>query len=205
MQTAASPSFGDHLESGQLAETTHAVRVGSDLVLLDLSTDGYLLIPDCGEVRIDGGAVQAPMDLMLDLAANELLQSGAPSVPRSPPPPIPRLWLPEAAVERPCAADIATFAMLWADTARRTPTLQSLSEQVSARRGRRDDPWRHRGPGPSLSPVAPLCPGRWRLPVSGRAPAPVSECGRPRALTGSSVSACGRSLPTVGCRWATTA
>lgn len=139
MQTAASPSFGDHLESGQLAETTHAVRVGSDLVLLDLSTDGYLLIPDCGEVRIDGGAVQAPMDLMLDLAANELLQSGAPSVPRSPPPPIPRLWLPEAAVERPCAADIATFAMLWADTARRTPTLQSLSEQVSARRGRRDD------------------------------------------------------------------
>ncbi len=139
MQTVVSPSFGERHESGELAETVHAVKLGSDLVLLDLSTDGYFLVPDCAQVRVDGGSLRAPMDLMLDLAANELLQSGAPSVRRSPPPPIPLRRLPDVEAGRPSAVDIATFAMLWADTARRKPTLQSLARQVSGRRGRRDD------------------------------------------------------------------
>lgn len=139
MQTAIPNPFPDHLERGELDEAVHAVKVGSDLVLLDLATDGYLLVPECGDVRVEGGTLQAPMDLMLDLAAGELLQSGRTQCHRLPPPSVPHRRLPEAPVGRPTAGDMATFAILWADTVRRKPTLQDLSRQVSGRRGRRDD------------------------------------------------------------------
>lgn len=139
MQTAIPNPFQDHLERGELDEAVHAVKVGSDLVLLDLATDGYLLVPECGDVRVEGGTLHAPMDLMLDLAAGELLQSGRTQRHRLPPPSVPLRRLPEAPVGRPTAGDMATFAILWADTVRRKPTLQDLSRQVSGRRGRRDD------------------------------------------------------------------
>lgn len=139
MHTAIPDFRQDHLERGELDAAVHAVRVGSDLVLLDLATDGYLLVPDCGDVSVEGGTLFAPMDLMLDLAAGELLQSGDAKRHRPPPPAIPRHRLPETPVGRPTASDMATFAMLWADTARRKPTLQDLSRQVSGRRGRRND------------------------------------------------------------------
>ncbi len=139
MQPAVSPSFGDHLERGRLADTVYAAKAGSDLVLLDLSTDGYLLVPDCSQVQVDGGSLLAPMDLMLDLAANELLHADGPAGPRRSPPPIPLHRLPDVEAGKPSTADMATFALLWADTARRKPTLQALSQNVSGRGGRRDD------------------------------------------------------------------
>nr|WP_314121547.1 lasso peptide biosynthesis B2 protein [uncultured Brevundimonas sp.] len=139
MQTLASPEFGEALERGEFAETVHAAKLGSDMVLLDLSTDAYLLVPDCSRARIDGATLHAPMDLMLDLAANELLQSGPPTGRGRPPPPIPIHRLPDAAGAGPSLSDMAIFATLWADVARRRPTLQSLSRRLTGRRGRRDD------------------------------------------------------------------
>ncbi|MEN5169792.1 lasso peptide biosynthesis B2 protein [Brevundimonas pondensis] len=139
MQTATPHSFRHQLERGELAQTVRAAKVGSDLILLDLATDGYLLVPNCDDVRIEGGTVEAPMDLMLELAASELLQSGQARHLRPPPPPIPLLRLPEAPVSKPSVADMAAFAVLWADTVRRKPTIQTLARQFADRQGRRDD------------------------------------------------------------------
>ena len=139
MMTSLARPLGEPPERAQLASTVHASRLGSDLVLLDLASDEYMLVPDCGDVVIDGGTVWGPMALLLDLAAHEFLQSGSVTSSRAPPPALPTRSLPEPRDRRPSAADIATFGTLWAKAAMRKPTVQSLARQVSGRTGRRDD------------------------------------------------------------------
>jgi hypothetical protein len=130
---------GGDVERAQLAPTAHAVRVGRDLVLLDLEIDDYLLIPDCPDLEICGDRVAGPMALLLDLSANELLRSGAFQPPRPAAPALPGKGLPEAPSRSPSLRDVATFGLIWADAARRRPTLQALARRFSARHGRRDD------------------------------------------------------------------
>lgn len=47
---------------GWLAEGIHAVRVGDDLVLLDLAADDYLCLPECGDLRIEGRRALGSID-----------------------------------------------------------------------------------------------------------------------------------------------
>lgn len=127
------------LEQARLATTVHAVKVGDDLILLDLESDEYLLVPECATARVEGDLLHGPMDLLLDLAANELLQSGgAASVQRNTPT-LPTTSLPEAHAQRPTVRDIATFCIIWADVRRRRPTLRMLSTAVCGRKGERSD------------------------------------------------------------------
>lgn len=124
----------------RLATGIHAVRAGRDLILLDLAADDYLCLPECGPLEISGAVVRGPMEALLRLAAEELLQSDRTPAPhREVPPPLPRTALTLLDTVRPTFRDLATFAMIWLDAARRRPTLYDLARQVQGRSGRRDD------------------------------------------------------------------
>lgn len=127
-------------DRAQLVETTHAVRVGRDLVLLDLETDDYLCLPECGPLDIEGATVRGPMDALLRLAAEELLTPVCAEPPvRRTPPPLPRNALPPVSGGGASLKDIAVFTALWADAALQRPPLRTLAERAAGRRGRRDD------------------------------------------------------------------
>lgn len=126
-------------ERALLASTVYAVKANEDLILLDLENDDYLLIAECPAAWVNGEVLHGPMDLLLDLAANELLQSGDSASGRPKPPVLPSRGLPEVAAQRPTLQDIATFALIWAEAARRKPTLKALSKAVRDRHGRRGD------------------------------------------------------------------
>ena len=127
------------IESGQLAQGVHAVRVGKDLILLDLASDDYLLFPECEGVRVDGEQVHGPMEVLLELAAAELLHPGPPRARTAPPPLLPMRSLPDASVVQISLADIAAFSGIWADCASHRHTLAQLASVHGARQGRRGD------------------------------------------------------------------
>lgn len=127
------------LERARLASTVHAVRVGDDLILLDLKTDDYLLIAGCPDAVVDGDVLHGSIDLLLDLSANELLLGGAPTPRRTAPARPPQQALPEADPSRPTLRDVASFAAIWARAARRRPTLQTLAREFGDRGGSRDN------------------------------------------------------------------
>lgn len=127
------------VECGQLAPNVHGVRVGSDLVLLDLAVDDYLLLPDCGALTVEGSELRGPVETLVRLASDELLRSGSPASPRKGPPPLPAKALPQTAGASPNLGDALTFAALWLDAASRRPTLQQLAERVRSRAGDRED------------------------------------------------------------------
>jgi len=137
--TADDVRTSNPLERALLASTVHAVKAGEDLILLDLETDDYLLIAECPTARVDGEVLHGSMDLLLDLAANELLQSGDSASSRPRPPSLPTCGLPEVGTRRPSLQDIATFGLIWADAVRRKPTLKALSMAVSHRQRRHSD------------------------------------------------------------------
>lgn len=134
-----SPAFHADAGEAQLARDIYAASVGSDLVLLDLAADEYLLLSDSGPLEIDGNCVRGPIETLLMLSAEELLESGEPATARKGPPALPREPLPEAARIQPNLGDVAMFSVIWADAARRRPQLKSLAERFGGRRGRRDD------------------------------------------------------------------
>jgi len=126
-------------ENALLARTVHAVKSGDDLILLDLETDDYILVPECSTVQVNGAALRAPMDLLLDLAANDLLQSDGPASDRPGAPPLPKYALPQTAAQHPSLRDMASFASIWAGASMRRPALQALVEGFAGREGCRDD------------------------------------------------------------------
>ncbi|GAA0625050.1 lasso peptide biosynthesis B2 protein [Brevundimonas kwangchunensis] len=126
-------------EEGQLALGVHAVPVGRDLILLDLAADDYLLFPDCGNIAVDGERLRGSMDVLLELASAELLHSGPARAAAVAPPPLPVRQLPASSSSRPRLGDVATFGGIWADCARRRPTLTRLAAAYANRSGRRDD------------------------------------------------------------------
>lgn len=127
-------------DCGWLGEGIHAVRVGADLVLLDLAADDYLCLPECGDLRIDGRQVRGSMEELLRLAADELLHPTSAPDDRIPPPALPSARLPAPPPIRPTLRDVATFAVIWIDAVRRRPTLLELSRRYARRGGRRSDP-----------------------------------------------------------------
>lgn len=126
-------------EHALLAPTVHAVKSGDDLILLDLETDDYILIPECPTVQVIGADLRAPMDLLLDLAANELLQSDGPASDRPEPPPLPRHALYQTGSQHPTLGDVASFASIWIGAATRKPALRTLAKRFAEREGCRDD------------------------------------------------------------------
>lgn len=127
-------------QSASLAEGVHAVRIGADLVLLDLAGDDYLCLPECGDLRIVGRRVTGPMDGLLRLAAEELLHPGEGGNDRTSPPALPSARLGAAPPLRPTLRDALVFAGLWMDVVRRRPTLRDLKRRHGRRGGRRDAP-----------------------------------------------------------------
>ena len=125
---------------GWLAEGIHAVRVGDDLILLDLAADDYLCLPECGDLRIEGRRALGSIDDLLRLAAEELLHPTSAPEDRSPPPALPSARLPPAPPIRPTLRDLVTFGVIWVEAVRRRPTLLDLSRRYARRRGRRSDP-----------------------------------------------------------------
>jgi len=121
-----------------LAEGIHAVRVGDDLILLDLAADDYLCLPECGEVDVLGRTVSGPMDTLLRLAAEELLHPTKTDEVRGEAPALPSARLPPPPHSRPTLHDVLTFAAIWVRCVRRRPTLLDLKQRHHGRRGRRD-------------------------------------------------------------------
>lgn len=127
-------------QGASLAEGLYAVRIGDDLVLLDLNADDYLCLPECGEIVVAGRSVAGPMDRLLRLAAEELLhpnqvvdqRPNAPTLPSTRLPPPPRI--------KPGLRDVIVFIRIWVECAGRKPTLLELKRRHTGRRGRRDDP-----------------------------------------------------------------
>ncbi|OGN50265.1 MAG: hypothetical protein A2352_02195 [Caulobacterales bacterium RIFOXYB1_FULL_67_16] len=130
----------DDGDCGWLAEGIHAVRVGEDLVLLDLAADAYLCLPECGDLRIEGRRALGSMDDLLRLAAEELVHPTSAPDDRVPPPALQSARLPPAPPIRPTLRDLATFGVIWLDVVRRRPTLLDLSRRYARRRRRRSDP-----------------------------------------------------------------
>lgn len=127
------------VERASLADGVHAVRVGDDLVLLDLTADDYLCLPDCGALEISGRDVVGGVDTILRLAAEELLHPDWRPNDRMAPLALPTGRLPAVPPSRPTAGDVATFGRIWAETVLRRPTLSHLNERYSGRAGQRDD------------------------------------------------------------------
>ncbi len=127
-------------DCGWLGDGIHAVRIGVDLVLLDLAADDYLCLPECGDLRIDGRQVRGSLEDLLRLAAEELLHPTSAPDDRIPPPALPSARLPAPPPIRPTLRDVATFAVIWIDAVRRRPTLLELSHRYARRAGRRSDP-----------------------------------------------------------------
>lgn len=127
-------------DRASLADGVHAVRVGGDLVLLDLAEDDYLCLPDCGALEISGRDVYGGVDAILRLAAEELLLANLRDNDRAQPLALPNASLPAARSIRPTAGDLTTFASIWLDTVWRRPTLSRLNDRYKGRVGRRDDP-----------------------------------------------------------------
>lgn len=121
-----------------LAEGIHAVRVGDDLILLDLAADDYLCLPECGEVDVVGRTVSGPMDALLRLAAEELLHPTKTDEARGEAPALPSARLPPPPHIRPALRDVLTFAAIWVRCVRRRPTLLHLKQRHHGRRGRRN-------------------------------------------------------------------
>ncbi|MBB5746537.1 lasso peptide biosynthesis B2 protein [Brevundimonas variabilis] len=136
--TCVAPTLSLSAEYGQLAPHVHAARCGSDLVLLDMSADDYLLLPDCGDLVVDGNELHGPVETLVRLAADELLQSGGRVLPRQGPPSLPVETLP-IVMAAPSIKDTAIFAAIWIDAIRGQPTLQGLEARVAGRTGKRDD------------------------------------------------------------------
>lgn len=127
------------VERASLADGIHAVRAGADLVLLDLATDDYLCVPDCGALEISGRDVRGPIDAILRLAAEELLLANPRPNDRPSPQPLPTKRLPGTPAIRPAARDWLTFTGIWLDAVRRRPTLARLKARYADRLGRRDN------------------------------------------------------------------
>ncbi|PZN97524.1 MAG: lasso peptide biosynthesis B2 protein [Alphaproteobacteria bacterium] len=138
--TMAASVGGDNPHRAWLADGVHAVRVGPDLVLLDLSADDYLCLPECGDLEVAGRRVDGAMDALLRLAAEELLHPQDVAEDRTGPPPTPTRRLAPAASIRPGLRDILTFGAIWIDAVRRRPTLLDLHRRYAQRRGRRAEP-----------------------------------------------------------------
>lgn len=126
----------DHV---QFLPQLHGVRIGDDLVLLDLAADDYLCLPDCGTLRIDGARVSGPLADLLRLSAEELVGDLDASDPRRAPPALPTIGLPAVEGPRPGLRDWVSFAGIWAEAARSRPTIRTLAGRVAGRKGRRDD------------------------------------------------------------------
>ena len=127
------------MEQAQLASHIHAVRVDGDLVLLDLERDDYLLLEHCRDVEVRGNSVRGPLEILIQLAADELLHSGKVAQDRREPPCLPSLTLRPAAPVALKASDVAVFAGLWCAVASRRPTLQRIQRRVAGRQGTRHD------------------------------------------------------------------
>ncbi|MBJ7317176.1 MAG: lasso peptide biosynthesis B2 protein [Brevundimonas sp.] len=123
-----------------LADGVHAVRIGADLVLLDLNLDDYLCLPECGDVEIAGRRAVGSTEALLRLAAENLLHPQDEAQDRPGPPSTPTRRLPPASAIRPGWRDLLTFGAIWCDAVRRRPTLLELHRRYTGRRGRRDDP-----------------------------------------------------------------
>lgn len=130
--------MGDVIERGRLAADVRAVRIGDDLVLLDLSSDDYLLLEHCGPVQVRGSELVGPIDTLMRLSAEELLQSGVAVFPSSAPPALPVVALPVVDA-RPAIKDVIVFTTIWLDAVRHRPTVQRLSRKVADRSGDRTD------------------------------------------------------------------
>ncbi|MGK2255211.1 MAG: hypothetical protein ACI8Y6_000502 [Brevundimonas sp.] len=128
------------LQSASLADGLHAVRIGDDLVLLDLNADDYLCLPECGDITVTGRSLAGPMEALLRLAAEELLHPMQAEDDRPDAPKLPSTRLPPPPPTRPDIRDIIVFARIWADCAGRRPTLLQLKQRHAERQGRRDDP-----------------------------------------------------------------
>lgn len=126
--------------SASLAEGLHAVRIGDDLVLLDLNADDYLCLPECGEIAVAGRDVAGPIEALLRLAAEELLHPVQIEDERPNAPKLPSTRLPAPPRIRPDVRDVLVFVRIWVECASRRPTLLELKRRHSGRRGRRDDP-----------------------------------------------------------------
>lgn len=127
------------VERASFADGVHAVRVGGDLVLLDLAADDYLCLPDCGALEISGRDVCGGVDAILRLAAEELLHPSRRPNDRASPLALPMERLPAAPPTRPTARDVAAFGKIWFETVLRRPTLSRLSDRYASRKGQRDD------------------------------------------------------------------
>ncbi len=123
-----------------LADGVHAVRIGADLVLLDLNLDDYLCLPECGDVEIAGRRAVGSTEALLRLASEDLLHPQDEAQDRPGPPSTPTRRLPPASPIRPGWRDLLTFGAIWCDAVRRRPTLLELHRRYTGRRGRRDDP-----------------------------------------------------------------
>lgn len=138
MTGAVLTSMGDVIERGRLAADVRAVRIGDDLVLLDLSSDDYLLLDHCGPVQVRGSELVGPLDTLMRLSAEELLQSGVEGPGFPAPPSLPVITLPVAEA-RPTLKDVVVFMAIWLDAVRHRPTVQRLSRKVADRSGDRTD------------------------------------------------------------------
>lgn len=126
------------MEQACLAGDLHAALLGQDLVLLDLTNDEYLCLPDCGVVSVEGAVVRGSLETLLRLSSEELLHSG-PDYQRPCPPVLPLTALPPLNRGRPRLGDRVRFAAIWVDAVRTRPSLQDLRRRMAGRRGRRDD------------------------------------------------------------------
>ena len=141
-----------------LAEDVHAVRVGADLVVLDLINDDYLCLPECGNLEILGRQVSGPMEALLRLAATELLNRETIPNDRARPPRLPIKRLPRPAQVRPTWTDALTFSRIWIDAVKRQPTLLDLRRLYAQRNGRRDEPEALAGRVELFRRLLPLAP-----------------------------------------------
>lgn len=137
--TALSQPGLSELQSGPLAEAVHATTIGDDLVLLDLTRDDYLLLPGCAEVEVQGAILRAPRGVFEELETQGLVSRDEAKPERRSPPALPSQPLPDATRLLPTLRDIALFARVWADTAARRPTLQTLFDRYGNRSGRGGD------------------------------------------------------------------
>jgi len=141
MTMPARPRLASIDRQARLAPDIHAVRTGRDLILLDLAADDYLCLPECGPLEISGAVIRGPMETLLRMASEELLQpEHAPAPARKVPPGLPKTPSALPTTVRPTIGDLATFTLIWLDAVRRRPTLAGLARRMQGRRGRRNDP-----------------------------------------------------------------
>lgn len=119
-----------------LAGGVHAVRLRDDLVILDLRTDDYLCLPDCGSLTPTDGQISGRSDMLAHLLDAGLLDEAGTGGRRSLPT-LPTQGCPPTSA-RPDVGDALTVARLWSGRALTRPSVGALAQRAGGRSGRRD-------------------------------------------------------------------